>query len=66
MSNLYTFKGGAVVPSYSVARDIPISAPGAPDTVELPISAVGEAYTLAVSEGDGVFCGQLLAEREKL
>ena len=64
MSNLYTFKGGAVVPSYSVARDIPISAPDAPDTVELPISAEGEAYTLAVSECDGVSCGQLIAECE--
>ena len=64
MSNLYTFKGGAVVPSYSVARDIPISAPDAPDVVELPISAVEKAYTLVVSEGDGVFCGQLIAECE--
>ena len=64
MSNLYTFRGGALVPSYSTARDISISTPDAPDTVELPVAAEGADYTLTVKEGDGVFCGQLIAECE--
>ncbi len=62
MSNLYTFKGGAVVPSYSVARDIPIAAVDFPPAVELPISAKDEKFTILVREGDSVLCGQLIAE----
>ncbi len=62
MSKLYTFRRGAVVPSYSVARDIPITDIASPNTVELPISAEHEKFTVLVNGGDAVLCGQLIAE----
>ena len=63
MSDIYTFKGGVIIPDYSVARDIPIDKISAPSSLSFrfsskPLVGVGERVLRGqmIADADGAVC----------